>query len=111
MEPTLAKDDAATARSEPAKPRRVVNRLNDLDGKGWLPFQKSWFLDHSAVYEEFISFFTKRFGPEGAASVVLTLAGVAEGRPGSAESISEAAESVGRKGVVWDDGPLDGHLA
>ena len=56
------------------RPRRVVNRLNDLDGKQWLPFQKSWFRHHPAVYEEFISFFTKRLRPDGTPSEVLTLA-------------------------------------
>lgn len=56
--------------------RQITNRLNDLDSKTWLKFQKSWFvhnppprkkgvLRHPAKYpetlaQEFIEFFTKR---------------------------------------------------
>ena len=55
--------------------RSFVNRLNDLDSKGWIKFQKSWFLHnpparkkevlrHPAKFpetlaQEFIEFFTK----------------------------------------------------
>ena len=59
------------------KPKRqITNRLNDLDSKTWLKFQKSWFvhnppprkkdvLRHPAKFpeslaQEFIEFFTKR---------------------------------------------------
>jgi DNA modification methylase len=61
--------------AEPSKPKRA-NRLNDLDSKSWLRFQKSWFvhnppprqkgvLRHPAKYpesmaQEFVEFFTKR---------------------------------------------------
>ena len=53
-----------------------VNKMNDLDGKQWLKFQKSWFvhnppprkkdvLQHPAKFpetlvREFIDFFTKK---------------------------------------------------
>jgi DNA modification methylase len=56
--------------------RQLTNRLNDLDSKTWLKFQKSWFvhnppprkkdvLRHPAKFpeslaQEFIEFFTKR---------------------------------------------------
>ena len=56
--------------------RQITNRLNDLDAKTWLKFQKSWFihnppprkkgvLRHPAKFpeslaQEFIEFFTKR---------------------------------------------------
>ena len=56
--------------------RKIINRLNDLDSKTWLKFQKSWFihnppprkktvLRHPAKFpesmaQEFIEFFTKR---------------------------------------------------
>ena len=56
--------------------RTLTNRLNDLDPKAWLKFQKSWFvhnppprrkdvLRHPAKFpetlaQEFIEFFTKR---------------------------------------------------
>jgi DNA modification methylase len=59
---------------KPAK-RRIQNRLNDLDSRSWLKFQKSWFvhnppprrrsaLRHPAKFpetlaQEFIEFFTK----------------------------------------------------
>ncbi len=85
-----------TGQSTLAKPRRVVNRLNDLDGRRWLPFQKSWFHDHPAVYKEFISFFTKRLRPDDTPSVVLTLAGAAD------HTVAAAAARVGRQAVVWD---------
>ena len=55
--------------------RKFINRLNDLDSKSWLKFQKSWFIHnppprskdvirHPAKYpetlaQEFIEFFTK----------------------------------------------------
>jgi DNA modification methylase len=58
--------------------RSFINRLNDLDPKAWLKFQKSWFvhnppprrkdvLRHPAKFpetlsQEFIEFFTKRGG-------------------------------------------------
>ncbi len=58
-----------------AKTTHPRNKLNDLDGKSWLKFQKSWFthnppprrkdvLQHPAKFpetlaEEFIRFFTK----------------------------------------------------
>lgn len=58
--------------------RTIINRLNDLDPKAWLKFQKSWFvhnppprrkdvLRHPAKFpetlsQEFIEFFTKRDG-------------------------------------------------
>ena len=74
MRPTVAHGDEV-GRTARTTPRRVVNRLNDLDGKQWLPFQKSWFRDHPDVYEECIRFFTKRLRPDGTPSVVLTLAG------------------------------------
>src|ERR1700675_2225527 len=60
----------------PAAAKGRSNRLNDLDSKTWLKFQKSWFihnppprrkdvLTHPAKFpetlaEEFIRFFTKR---------------------------------------------------
>jgi DNA modification methylase len=60
----------------PQRKRRYQNRLNDLDPKTWLKFQKSWFvhnpprrrreaLRHPAKFpeslaQEFIEFFTKR---------------------------------------------------
>ena len=59
-----------------ARPRRPANRLNDLEPKAWLRFQKSWFihnppprdpdvLRHPAKFpeslaREFIEFFTRR---------------------------------------------------
>ena len=58
------------------RPRRTSNRLNDLESKAWLKFQKSWFvhnppprnsevLRHPATFpeslaREFIEFFTRR---------------------------------------------------
>jgi len=58
------------------RPRRPANRLNDLDSKTWLKFQKSWFihnppprqsavLRHPAKFpeslaREFVEFFTRR---------------------------------------------------
>ncbi len=61
-----------------AKPRRVVNRLNELSGKEWVKFTKSWFVHspprrdrlkivHPAGFPEtlvqgFVEFFTKRGG-------------------------------------------------
>ncbi len=96
MRPTVAHGDEV-GRTARTTPRRVVNRLNDLDGKRWLPFQKSWFRDHPAVHEECIRFFTKRLRPDGTPSVVLTLAGTPAER-----AVVEAARTAGRRVVVWD---------
>ena len=95
MRPTVAHGDEV-GRTARTTPRRVVNRLNDLDGKRWLPFQKSWFRDHPDVYEECIRFFTKRRRPDGTPSVVLTLAGAPAER-----AVVEAARTAGRRTVVW----------
>ena len=95
MKPTVAHSGGVGRNTRPT-PRRVVNRLNDLDGKQWLPFQKSWFHHRPAVCEEFIRFFTKRLRPDGTPSVVLTLAGAAD------RSIAKAATAAGRQAVVWE---------
>ena len=95
MRPTVAPGDAV-GRTARTTPRRVVNRLNDLDGKQWLPFQKSWFPDHPAVHEECIRFFTKWLRPDGTPSVVLTLAGVPADR-----AVAAAATAAGREAVLW----------
>ena len=96
MRPTVAPGDAV-GRTARTTPRRVVNRLNDLDGKQWLPFQKSWFPDHPAVHEECIRFFTKRLRPDGTPSVVLTLAGTP-----AARAVGVAATTAGREAVLWE---------
>ena len=95
MRPTVAPGDTV-GRTARTTPRRVVNRLNDLDGKQWLPFQKSWFPDHPGVYEECIRFFTKRRRPDGTPSVVLTLAGIPTDR-----AVAAAATAAGREAVLW----------
>ena len=95
MSLTVAHSDAGAQHTR-KRPRRVVNRLNDLDGKQWLPFQKSWFRDHTAVHEEFIRFFTKRRRPDGTPSVVLTLAGTPADR-----AVAAATAAVGRQSLVW----------
>ncbi len=42
------------------------NRLNDLDSRRWLQFQKSWFISEGSLpIREFIAFFTKRIYPDG----------------------------------------------
>lgn len=40
------------------------NRMNDLDSRRWLQFQKSWFLLSVETPAEFIMFFTKKFLPD-----------------------------------------------
>jgi DNA modification methylase len=42
------------------------NRLNDLDSRQWLQFQKSWFmLEQQLPLDEFMAFFTKKEYPDG----------------------------------------------
>lgn len=56
------------------------NKLNELDGKAWVKFQKSWFIHNppprkenvllhpakfpESLVQEFIEFFTNEFGKE-----------------------------------------------
>jgi DNA modification methylase len=46
------------------------NRLNDLDSRQWLQFQKSWFVASDNLAVEFIRFFTKHRKPDGQSGVV-----------------------------------------
>ena len=47
------------------------NRLNDLDSKSWLKFQKSWFHPDSTTPDAFIRFFTKARYPDDHTGTVL----------------------------------------
>ena len=85
--------------------------MNDLDGKRWLPFQKSWFHDHSAVPEEFITFFTKRLRPNGEPSTVMTLKGFSGRCQQSARKVALAARKLGRLPLFWEDMLEDSQVA
>lgn len=55
------------------------NRLNDLDSRSWLQFQKSWFILSSfpETVAEFIAFFTRQRYPDGHTGSVLVDAAAA----------------------------------
>ncbi len=46
------------------------NRLNDLDSRTWLQFQKSWFEPDGRTIADFVRFFTKSQYPDGRSGVV-----------------------------------------
>lgn len=76
------------------------NRLNDLDGRSWLKFQKSWFVLNPAerqtkVAAEFILFFTKKRNAAGQRSLL----GVWEE---NAPALAPLAKKLGREVTIFN---------
>ncbi|MGH7492423.1 MAG: DNA methyltransferase, partial [bacterium] len=93
-----------TSKQQPARSRDLVdprNRLNDLNGRNWLKFQKSWFVlsarERSAkVAADFMSFFTKK---RSAAGRSMRIGFIAE----NAAALAPVAKKLGREAVVFDN--------
>ncbi len=74
------------------------NRLNDLDSRQWLPFQKSWFVASDNLAVEFIRFFTKQRKTDGHPGVVGILAE-------QEEKFLHAIHSCHRQPLIIDSAP------
>ena len=72
------------------------NRLNDLDSRQWLQFQKSWFPVSENTVEEFIRFFTKQKNADGHPGVVGFLAE-------QAGQLCGAAHASGRRSSIIEE--------
>ena len=72
------------------------NRLNDLDSREWLQFQKSWFPDSENTLAEFIRFFTKSKHADGRLGNVGIL-------PEQAERLSGAIHACGRQPTIIEE--------
>ncbi|MGH7449781.1 MAG: DNA methyltransferase [bacterium] len=82
------------------------NRLNDLDSRRWLQFQKSWFYLGAETPAEFIAFFTKEFCHDGQlstthspASSKRSIVGIF---PENAATLEPMAKSLGREAIVLE---------
>ena len=77
------------------------NRMNDLDSRRWLQFQKSWFLLSVETPADFVMFFTKKFLPDGeSASPRRSRVGIF---PENAEALQPVLQSLEREAVLLHD--------
>jgi len=77
------------------------NRLNDLDSRQWLQFQKSWFLDSNDTVHAFIRFFTKQKNSDDHASRVGIL-------PEQTDRLSSLIRASGRSPLPVERSAADG---
>lgn len=89
-------------------PKKVdpKNRLNDLDSRRWLQFQKSWFYLSVDTPAEFITFFTKKLLPSGKRTPQRSRVGIF---PENAEVLQPLLQKLKRKVVLLHDQPLLSH--
>jgi DNA modification methylase len=82
------------------------NRLNDLDSRRWLQFQKSWFYLGAETPAEFVAFFTKEFCSDSKLSTDRESAKRKRSAvgifPENAETLKPIIESLGREAVVLE---------
>lgn len=77
------------------------NRLNDLDSRRWLQFQKSWFFLSAETPAEFVTFFTKKFLPAGeTATPRHSRVGIF---PENAETFQPLLQALARDAVLLDE--------
>ncbi len=86
------------------------NRLNDLDSRRWLQFQKSWFYFGAETPAEFIAFFTKKFCTDGvpspdrrSTSRKRSVVGIF---PENAATLKPLVKSLGREASVLEESLL-----
>jgi DNA modification methylase len=78
------------------------NRLNDLDSRRWLQFQKSWFYLGAETPAEFIAFFTKEFCQDSQPSTRQPQRTVVGIFPENAATLEPMVKSLGRNAVVLE---------
>lgn len=77
------------------------NRMNDLDSRRWLQFQKSWFLLSVETPAEFILFFTKKFLLDSEAALQRrSRVGIF---PENAEALQPVLQTLEREPVLLND--------
>lgn len=83
------------------------NRLNDLDSRRWLQFQKSWFYLDRETPAEFIKFFTKEFCHDGGTSTEHTPVNRKRSHVGifseNAATLKPVVKSLGREANVLNE--------
>jgi len=77
------------------------NRLNDLDSRQWLQFQKSWFQVSENTIQEFFRFFTKEKREDGHISRIGIL-------PEHISRLSEILSACGRQPLIIDETVAEG---
>lgn len=78
------------------------NRLNDLDSRRWLQFQKSWFYFGVETPAEFIAFFTKEFCQDTQPSTRQLQSSTVGIFPENAATLEPLVKSLGREAVVLE---------
>ena len=76
------------------------NRMNDLDSRRWLQFQKSWFFLSVETPAEFVAFFTKKVLPNGAATPQPSRVGIF---PENAAALQPILQTLERETVLLHD--------
>jgi DNA modification methylase len=79
------------------------NRLNDLDSRRWLQFQKSWFYLSAETPAEFIAFFTKEFCQDTQPSTRKPQRSAVGIFPENAATLEPMVKSLGRGAVVLEE--------
>ncbi len=77
------------------------NRINDLDSRQWLQFQKSWFPVSENTIQDFFRFFTKQKKADGQISRIGIL-------PEQASGLSETIIACGRQPLIMDETVAEG---
>lgn len=80
-----------------AAPKLVVdpkNRMNDLPGRNWLQFQKSWFVYSASSINDFVQFFTKIEYPDGRRGTAYLW---------SLEKLAPALDDTSKERLLTDD--------
>jgi len=105
--PTSKRKNQKTRPAAPSVDPR--NRLNDLDSRSWLKFQKSWYVlptassGATAPAAEFVIFFTKKRNLEGHRSRVGLIAD-------NAAQLSPVIKKLGREAVISNSAAAHGTL-
>ncbi len=77
------------------------NRMNDLDSRRWLQFQKSWFFLSVETPAEFVSFFTKKLLPDSESAIQQrSRVGIF---PENAEALQPVLQALEREAVLLND--------
>jgi len=93
--------ESKTKKIMPSSEVDPKNRMNDLDSRRWLQFQKSWFLLSVETPAEFVTFFTKKILPGGeCASPQRSRVGIF---PENAAALQPVLQRLDREAVLLHD--------